>query len=64
MNTTSIFHSKRKAPDYYQKTQRGLDMCQHQSQQSIYHDHLSGTSSWESDVTIGTIFKNLSVNIV
>jgi len=35
-----------------------------ESEESLYHDHSSGTSSWESDVSLGTMFENLSVNIV
>ena len=64
------FVPRRKAPDYYQKTQRGLGYLStpspsdFKSEESLYHDHLSGTSSWESDVSLGTIFENLSVNMV
>jgi len=35
-----------------------------ESEESLYYDHSSGTSSWESDVSLGTIFKNLLVNMV
>ena len=35
-----------------------------ESEELLYHDHSSDTSSWESDISVGTIFKNLSVNIV
>ena len=35
-----------------------------ESEESLYHNHSSGTSSWESDVSIGNIFKELSVNVV
>ena len=34
------------------------------SKESLYHDHSSGTSSWESDISVGAIFKDLSVNMV
>jgi len=30
----------------------------------LYHDHSSSTSSWESEVSVGDIFENLSVNMV
>ena len=29
-----------------------------------HHDHSSKTSSWESDVSTGAIFKSLSVNMI
>ena len=32
-----------------------------ESEESLYHDHSSGTSS---DVSVGTIFRNLSMNII
>jgi len=35
-----------------------------ESEESLYHDHSSSTSSWESDVSVGDIFKDLSVNMV
>jgi len=34
------------------------------SEESLYHDHSSGMSSWESDVSLCAIFENLSVNMV
>jgi len=34
-----------------------------ESVESIYHDHLSGMSSWESDINVSTIFKDLSENM-
>jgi len=64
------FMPRGKAPDYYQKTRRGLgyvsapSLSDFKSEESLYHDHSSGTSSWESDVSLGTIFENLSVNIL
>jgi len=33
-------------------------------EESVRHDHSSETSSWELDVSVGAIFKNLSVNMV
>ena len=33
-------------------------------EESLYHGHSSGTLSWESDVSIGDIFRDLSVNMV
>jgi len=35
-----------------------------ESEESLYHDHSSGTSSWELDVSVGDIFKDLSVNMI
>jgi len=35
-----------------------------ESEESLYHNHSSGTSSWESDISIDNIFKDLSVNMV
>jgi len=64
------FIPKGKAPDYYHKTQRRLGYIStpipstSESEESLYHDHSSGTSSWESDVSVGGIFKELSVNMV
>jgi len=34
------------------------------SEESLGHDYSSGTSSWESDVSVGNIFRELSVNMV
>jgi len=34
-----------------------------ESEESLNHNHSSGTSSWESDVSFGNIFKDLSVNM-
>jgi len=31
---------------------------------SLHHNYSSGTSSWESNVSIDNIFKELSVNMV
>jgi len=33
-------------------------------EESLYHDHSSGTSSWESNIDVGDIFRDLSVNMV
>ena len=63
------FVPKEKAPDYYQRTYRGLGYVStpipsaSESEESLYHNHSSGTSSWESDVSIN-IFKDLSVNMI
>jgi hypothetical protein len=63
------FVPKGKAPDYYHKTRRGLSYVStppssdQESEDCTYHDHSSGTSSWDSDVSIGDIFKTLSVNM-
>ena len=35
-----------------------------ESEDSFYDNHSSGTSSWESDVSVGNIYKELSVNMV
>ena len=60
------FVPKGKAPDYYHKD---WAMCPPLSsnfeyKESLYHDRLSGTSSWESDDSVGAIFENLSVNMI
>ena len=33
-------------------------------EESLYHDHSSGTSLCESDVSVGNIFKELLVNMI
>ena len=33
-------------------------------EESLFHNRSLGTSSWESDVSVGDIFKDLSVNMV
>ena len=64
------FISKGKAPDYYHKTWRGLGYIStpipstSESEESLYYDHSSGTSSWESNVSVSSIFKELSMNMV
>ena len=35
-----------------------------ESEESLYHNHSSGTSSWESDVSVGNLFGELSVYMV
>ena len=35
-----------------------------ESEELLYHNHSPGTSSWESDVNVGNIFKDLLVNMV
>ena len=64
------FVPKGKTPDYYHRTRRGLGYIStpapsnSDSEESLYHDYSSGTSSWESDVSVGNIFRELSVNMV
>jgi len=64
------FIPKQKSPDYYHRTRRGLGYdstpipSASESKELLYHNHSSGTSSWESDVSVGNIFKDLSVNMV
>jgi len=35
-----------------------------ESEELLYHNYSSGTSSWESDISVGNIFEKLSVNMV
>ena len=35
-----------------------------ESEESLYQDHSSGMSLWESDINIDTMFENLSANMV
>ena len=64
------FVPKGKAPDYYHRTRKGLGYestpipSASESEESLYLKHSSGISSWESDVSVGNIFKDLSVNMV
>ena len=64
------FVSKGKAPDYYHQTRRRLGyvstliLSASESEESLYHNHSLGTSLWESDVSVGNIFKKLLVNII
>jgi len=64
------FVPKGKALDYFHRTRRGLGyvstpiLSASESEESLYHNHSSSTSSWESDVSVGDIFKDLSVNMV
>ena len=63
------FVPKGKAPYYYHQTRRGLDYVStpipsaSESEESLYHNHSSGRSLWELDVSVGNIFKELSVNM-
>jgi len=34
------------------------------SEESLYHDHSSGTSSWESGISVGAIFEEFLVNMI
>ena len=49
------FIPKGKVPDYYHRTRRGLGYVStpipsaSESEESLHHNHSSGTSSWESD---------------
>jgi len=58
------FIPKGKASNYYHQTRRGLGYVStpipsaFESEGSLYHNHSLGTSSWESDVSVGNIFKN------
>ena len=64
------FVPKGKTPDYYHQTRRGLGYVStliplaSGSGESLYHDYSSGTASWESDISVGNIFRELSVNMV
>ena len=64
------FVLKGKTPDYYHRTRRGLGyvsasiLSASESEESLYHNHSSGTSSWESDVSVGNLFREFSVNMV
>ena len=61
------FVPKGKAPDYYLQTRRGLGYVSTLVSSDLeyekwdHHDHSSKTSSWESDVSTGAIFKSLLV---
>jgi len=60
----------RKATIYYHETRRGhgyvstLVSSDSESEEEIYHDSSSVTSSWDSDVSVGDIFRSLLVNMV
>ena len=64
------FVSKGKDSDYYHKTQRELSYVStpissdSRSEEEVYHDSSSATSSWNIDVSIGDIFGSLLVNMV
>ena len=64
------FVPKGKAPDYYHRTRRGLGYVStsvpsaSDSEGPSGHNYSSGTSSWESDVSIGNIFREFSWNMV
>jgi len=64
------FVPKGKAPDYYHRARKGLGYVStripsaSESEGSLYHNHSSGMSSWESDISVDNIFKDLSVNMV
>jgi len=64
------FVPKGKAPDYYHQTRRGLGYVStpvpsaSDSEGPSGHNCSSDTSSWESDVSVSNIFKELSINMV
>jgi len=64
------FVSKGKTPNYYHRTRKGLSyvstpiLSASESEESLYHNYSSGTSSWESDVSVGNLFGELSVNMI
>jgi len=59
------FVPKGKAPDYYHRTRRGLGyLSASKSEGSLHHNHSLGTSSWELDVSVGNIFKELLIDMV
>jgi len=64
------FIPKGKAPGYYHRTRRRLGyvltliLSTSESEESLHHNHSSGMSSWESDVSVGNIFKEFSVNMI
>jgi len=64
------FVSKGKDPNYYHKSWRGLSYVSilvspdFESEEEVYHDSSSATSSWDSDVSVGDIFESLSVNMI
>jgi len=70
MNIISIIRTKRESLWLLSQDSKGIRLCVNVipldfvSEESLYHDHSSGTSSWESDVSIGDIFIDLSVNMV
>ena len=64
------FVPKNKTPDYYHKIRRQLGYVftpvssDSEPEKWVRYDHSLGTLSWESDVSVGALFKNLSVNMV
>jgi len=64
------FIQKGKAPDYYYRTRRGLGYVStpiplaSKFEGSLHHNHSLGMSLWESDVSVGNIFKELSIIMV
>ena len=64
------FVPKGKNPDYYHKARRGISYVSTpissdpESEKEVYYDSSSATSSWDSDVSFGDIFRSLSVNMV
>jgi len=64
------FIPKGKTPNYYHQTRWGLGYVSTPipsasgSEESLYHNHSSDTSSSESDVSVDNIFRELSVNMI
>ena len=64
------FVPKGKDLDYYYKIRKGLGYVSTpvssdpDSEKEAYHDSSSATSSWDSDISVGNIFRSLSVNMV
>jgi len=64
------FVPKGKGPDYYHQTRRGLGYVStpipsaSESEKLLYHDYSSGTSSWDSNVSISNLFRELSVYMI
>ena len=63
-------YQKAKTPDYYHKTRRGLGylcmpvLSDSESDEEVYCDSSSATSSWDSNVSVGGIFESLLVNMI
>jgi len=61
------FVLKGKTPDHYHRTRRGLGyvstpiLSAFEFEELSYHNYSSGMSSWESDVSVGNFFGELSV---
>ena len=64
------FVPKGKSPYYYHRTRRGLGYVStpipsaSESEKLLCHNYSFGTSSWESDFSVGNLFEELSVYMV